>query len=139
MDHNDEVAADGDGPPTRAGVAGTLIVESLRVGADLDVPLAVDRIRRIEPADTTTGQPAVWTLLEFRVAEDRLDQWVEQLADGLQQHGGWYCDLRTDAETLVIFAGRVFRYPRGDPAGRAGAQHYGRSVGVPESQLDWPL
>ena len=32
----------------------------------------------------------------------------------------------------------VFRYPRGDRAARAQAEEYGRSVGVPEAQLDWP-
>jgi hypothetical protein len=36
-------------------------------------------------------------------------------------------------------SGRVFRYPRGDSAGRAQAAAYGRSVGVPENQLDWPV
>lgn len=36
-----------------------------------------------------------------------------------------------------LFPGKVFRYPRGDQAGRAEAQAHGRSVGVPEPQLDW--
>jgi hypothetical protein len=31
----------------------------------------------------------------------------------------------------------VFRYRRGDEAGRAEAVAYGRSVGTPEHQLDW--
>jgi hypothetical protein len=33
----------------------------------------------------------------------------------------------------------VFRYPRGDAAGRARAQAYGRQAGVPEAQLDWTV
>jgi hypothetical protein len=33
--------------------------------------------------------------------------------------------------------GKVFRYPRGDQAGRAEAEAHGRSVNVPEPQLDW--
>jgi hypothetical protein len=37
-----------------------------------------------------------------------------------------------------VFSGRVFRYPRGDLAVPAKAEEYGRSVGVPEAQLDWP-
>jgi len=41
-------------------------------------------------------------------------------------------------ETFVVFADRIFRYRRGDPAGRAAAERHGRSVGVPEAQLDWP-
>jgi hypothetical protein len=30
-----------------------------------------------------------------------------------------------------------FRYRRGDETARAGVAAYGRSVGVPDSQLDW--
>jgi len=37
-----------------------------------------------------------------------------------------------NGETFVVYAGRVFRYPSGDKAGRAEAEDYGRSVGVPE-------
>jgi hypothetical protein len=37
----------------------------------------------------------------------------------------------------VVFAGKVFRYPRGNSAGRAEAQEYARSMGIPEAQLDW--
>jgi hypothetical protein len=40
--------------------------------------------------------------------------------------------------TFVVFAGRIFRYPCGDASGRAEAAAYGRGVGVPEDQLDWP-
>jgi hypothetical protein len=32
----------------------------------------------------------------------------------------------------------VFRYRRDDPSGRLAAVEYGRRVGVPEQQLDWP-
>jgi hypothetical protein len=38
---------------------------------------------------------------------------------------------------VVVFAGKIFRFPRGDEAGRAEAAAYGRSVGVPDHQLDW--
>jgi hypothetical protein len=37
----------------------------------------------------------------------------------------------------VVFPGKIFRYRRGDQAGREEAQARGRSVGVPEQQLDW--
>jgi hypothetical protein len=37
----------------------------------------------------------------------------------------------------VIYPGKVFRYERGDSAGRAEAQAHGRTMGVPEPQLDW--
>jgi hypothetical protein len=37
----------------------------------------------------------------------------------------------------VVFPGRIFCYPRGDKAGRADAQAYGRQLAIPEPQLDW--
>lgn len=62
---------------------------------------------------------------------------VGTLSRSLDPEGGWYCDFRTTRETFVVFARRVFRYPRGDEQCRAEAEAYGRSVGVPEAQLDW--
>jgi hypothetical protein len=50
---------------------------------------------------------------------------------------GWYANFSSPGETFVIYPGRVFRYPRGDGAGRAEARAYGRTQGVPEPQLDW--
>jgi len=47
-------------------------------------------------------------------------------------------DLRLDNKRFVVFAGWVFRYRVGEAAGRAEAGVYGRSVGVPEHQLDRP-
>ena len=40
-------------------------------------------------------------------------------------------------ESFVIFAERIFRKRSGDAAGRAEAEEYGRSVGVPEARHDW--
>ena len=50
---------------------------------------------------------------------------------------GWYANWNSDTEATVVFPGKIFRYPRGDQAGREEAQAHGRSVGVPEPQLDW--
>jgi hypothetical protein len=41
-------------------------------------------------------------------------------------------------ESFIVFPGRGFRYRRGESSGRAEAEAYARSVGIPESQLDWP-
>jgi len=34
---------------------------------------------------------------------------------------------------------QIFRYPRGDAAGRAQAEANGHTQGVPDDQLDWPV
>lgn len=60
------------------------------------------------------------------------------LSDALDPRLGWYCDFRSDEETFVVFSGRIFQYRRGDRSGRFEAEAHARSVGVPETQIDWP-
>ena len=118
---------------------GTLIGESLRVGASLDgVTLTVSNVFRTEAGDEGAGQPRAWTFIEFDVADGEAERLALALSDALEPAQGWYCDFRTEEETFVVFAGRLFRYPRGEAEGRANAEAYGQSVGVPKFQLDWP-
>jgi ribosomal protein S18 acetylase RimI-like enzyme len=117
---------------------GTLLAESLRPDADLSgVALDVRRIRRANAGDAAAGQPLTWTFIEFLVPEASAGRLADLLGAALAP-GPWYCDFRNDNETVVVFAGRLVRYRRGDPRGRAEAEAHARFVGVPESQIDWP-
>jgi hypothetical protein len=121
-------------------LTGGLIAESLRVGAVLDgVTLIVSKISRAELGDVEAGQPRTWTFIDFEAADEDADLLASRLEHVLDHDGGWYCDFRNNDETFVVFADRTFRYPRGDDNGRTRAAEYGRSVGVPEGQLDWPV
>ncbi len=120
-------------------VSGALIAESLKVGAVLEaVPLMVQRIYRADAGDVSVGQPLTWTFVEFEARFEAAEALAGALSEALDPSLGWYCDFRSRDETFVVFAGRIFRYPRGDRTGRAEAEEHGRSVGVPEAQLDWP-
>ncbi|WSQ14697.1 hypothetical protein OG604_47080 [Streptomyces sp. NBC_01231] len=119
---------------------GVLIAESLRVGAQLTgIPLQITKMSRVEMSDPGDDQPRHWTLLEFSAEESAAQRLADQLSSCLASSGGWYTDFHTADETFVIFANKVFRYPRGQAEGRSEAQRYGRSVGVPEPQLDWQV
>jgi hypothetical protein len=119
-------------------VSGILVAESLLKDSPLEgVTLQVGKVSRGDVGDVSAGQPLTWTFIEFNVEDAVLTDLVEALSRSLDPAGGWYCDFRTTNETLVVFSGRVFRYPRGDEQGRAEAEAYGRSLGVPEAQLDW--
>jgi hypothetical protein len=124
-------------------IKGTIIGESIRPGASLDgIPLTVLKIRRGGPASLSAEQeaagiPLKWTLIEFEISDEQASALADALAEVLDDTG-WYVDFHSGEETFVVFAGRVFRYPRGDKAGRAEAESYGRSRGIPEAQLDWP-
>ena len=120
-------------------VAGTLIAESLRVGSSVEgLALTVRKISRADVGDVDAGQPLTWTFVEFEADDSDAERLADALSGVLETAGGWYCDFRNDQETFVVFSGRVFRYPRGDRARRSEAEEHGRSVGVPEAQLDWP-
>ncbi|WP_127358291.1 hypothetical protein [Actinacidiphila soli] len=123
-------------------ITGCLVGDSLRAGSVFEPRhLRIRRITRLNlSAGAVSGQPQIWTVIDFE-AEDHdghdVDGLAEELAACLSAEGGWYADFATDDERVVVFAGKVFRFPRGDEAGRAEAVAYGRSVGVPDHQLDW--
>ncbi|MFF4034544.1 hypothetical protein ACFYZ2_33220 [Streptomyces sviceus] len=118
---------------------GTLIIESLRTGTDVrDLSLTLRDIRRFRPGATGAGQPEIWTALTFTVVEEQALLVAHALSEVLEERG-WYVDLRSSKETLVVFPDKVFRYERGDADGRARAQEHGSSLGIPEDQLDWPV
>lgn len=120
-------------------INGVFIAESLRVGVCLDdLPLTIRRIQRCRPDGTTAEQPDLWTLLDFTADEGETDR-IASLFAGVLDPFGWYADFRTDDETVVVFPGKVFRYPRGDADGRAAAVAYGRTLRIPDGQLDWPV
>lgn len=118
---------------------GILLGESLRVGAKLDaVPLTVRSVSRADAGDESAGQPRTWTYIHFEVPDADAESLAVALSEVLAREGGWYCDYRTATETFVVFAGRIFRYGRGDENGRRQAAEYALSAGVPKTQLDWP-
>jgi len=121
-------------------VKGTLLAESLQIGAELRVAgLRLTRLSRQDFSESVTAaQPAVWTVLDFEADDDVADELGRSLARSLLAQGGWYADFRAGQDHVVVFAGRIFRYRRGDHAGRAEAVAYGKTVGVPGHQLDWP-
>ena len=119
---------------------GSIIGDSLLPGADLRPQgWKVTRVWRLDlTGHVGPQQPPVWTVFDVEADEARLGEVAEALSAALKSEGGWYADLRSDAEHVVVFAGRHFRYRRGDREARAEVVRYGSSVGVPSHQLDWP-
>ncbi|MEU5095319.1 hypothetical protein [Streptomyces sp. NPDC020996] len=132
-------------------ISGYLIGESLRPGAAFEHPgLRLRKVGRLDVSQSTTAaQPRYWTFVEWEYeaestettesteSADGVDGLAQALAAVLEPEHGWYTDFVAGDEHVVVFAGKVFRYRRGDEAGRAEAVAYGRSVGTPAHQLDW--
>jgi hypothetical protein len=124
-------------PETQAVIRGAILAESLNPGTGFDGHgMRIIRWARYEVTDAAGHQPPIWTLIEFEAPESSSEPLASELADILLSPG-WYANWNSDTEATVVFPGKIFRYPRGDQDGRAAAQAHGRSVGVPEPQLDW--
>lgn len=119
-------------------VIGTLVAESLAAEAVLDVPLTLRRLQRIKIANPVSGQPGHWTMIDFSCPDDQADRFGDQLAAALA-NGPWFADFVLGDVRHVVFAGRRFAIHAGDREQRELAQAYGRSVGVPQAQLDCPM
>jgi hypothetical protein len=122
-------------------IRGTILLESLRADAKITgFRFVVREVRRgrpkLSPQQVAAGIPAIWSAIDFELKDEKAGEFAQTLSEILDPVG-WYVNFSSDTETYVIFPGRVFRYKRGDPQGRAEAQAHGRTLGIPEHQLDW--
>jgi hypothetical protein len=118
-------------------IDGTLIAESLRTGTTLaGLSLTVRKISKYRAQGTTPKQPGIWTVLDFEADEAGADGLARAFADVLEDGPGWYVNFQSPTDSFVVFPGKIFRYPRGDAAGRADAQAYGRRLGIPDPNAD---
>ncbi|UXY18375.1 hypothetical protein N8I84_06310 [Streptomyces cynarae] len=120
-------------------INGYVIGESLRTGAVFEPEgLRIRKVSRIDVSGSARdAQPSTWTFVEFETDDSHATALSQALAEALEPDMGWYSDFLVGDDQVVVFAGKVFRYRRGDAHGRAEAVAYGRSVGTPEDQLDW--
>jgi hypothetical protein len=114
---------------------GMIIEESLEDMSILDgLTVTKTEIEKIDNA--VEGQPSTWTMHSFEIGEAEAADFAEKLSKSLKQ-GKWYVDFKSDKEFYVVFASKVTHYMLGDKTGKQQAVDYARSVGIPESQLDW--
>jgi hypothetical protein len=119
-------------------IQGYIIVEGMRVGACLDgLQLRLLKVERSSMQSTAPTQPTVWTTVEFGFDPADAERVAAALSALISSEGGWYTNFTVDEEVWIIFADRIFRYQRGDGNRRAEVEDYARSVGIPDSQLDW--
>jgi hypothetical protein len=91
---------------------GYVLGESMRPGSRLEgLPLTLTKIERYTVHNAAPEQPSVWTAVEFQFPGEEAGRLADALAEVLEEKGGWYSHFN--------------------------AEDYGRSVGVPEPQLDW--
>jgi len=114
---------------------GVLIKESLQDTKVLD-SLSVTNTKTVDIDNPAPDQPSIWNLVYFQVPEVEAGELAEKFSRSLKS-GTWYIDFKSEQEIYVVFLGRVFHYRRGAMEKRKEAQAYGRSLGIPEKQLNW--
>ena len=113
---------------------GLLLKESLEDESVLET-LRVTKTEVWDVENAVDWQPKRWTAITFEGDDDQADALAGRLSRALKP--AWYANLSTQTHAYVVFAGRFFKYLRGDGQARADAQQYALSVGVPASQVDW--
>ncbi len=114
---------------------GLLLKESLADTNVLDL-VRVTRTESWQVSNAAPYQPTVWTALSFETGDSQADAIAEALSRALKLQG-WYINASTELYVYVIFPNKVFKYLKGDSIQREAAKRHGRSMGIPENQLDW--
>ncbi|OGC89069.1 hypothetical protein A3D70_01605 [Candidatus Adlerbacteria bacterium RIFCSPHIGHO2_02_FULL_54_18] len=114
---------------------GTLIKESLDK-EDLWDSLPLTDFETEMLKEHAPDQPSVWHLAQLNIEDVDIKKISKELSKSLKQ-GTWYVDFSDRATVYIVFAGKIFKYPKGDLEKRKEAQAYGRSLGIPERQLNW--
>src|SRR5688572_17722647 len=99
-----------------------LLQESLADPTVLD-RLDITKVERWEPGELGAPAPPVWTATFFEGEDADADATAELISNAILD-SYWYANIHLDVDEIVIFAGRVFRYVRGDAEARRPIEEY---------------
>ena len=114
---------------------GTVLLESLHDESVLNFVTETGRLKK-PLTNHSTSQPAEVHIVSFTVADDMAPAVADELSR-LLKPGHWYADFGNEYDKYVIFPGKIFHFAPKETDKKQKAQEYGRSLGIPESQLDW--
>ena len=85
---------------------------------------------------TKTWRDGDWTLYNVIISEDQISGLAKCL-----NNGPWYIHLWKEGtdEVRVIFKEKIFTIKHSDKSTWTSAVSYGKSIGIPEQQLDFPI
>lgn len=80
-------------------------------------------------------QPNIWSAIFVEGEEGKIDVIANRISHFILPQ--WYANISNATIEYVIFHGKIFKHLKGDKTDAAEAIKYGRSIGIPEHQLDW--
>ena len=116
---------------------GLIIKESLKPDAMLEeIGLKIVKTKKWNVgARAAEFQPTTWHAIYVEGAEERIGSVADEISRMLIPR--WYANFSNTTTEYVVFPGKVFKHKKGDKEDATEAIEYGRSLGLPEHQLDW--
>lgn len=84
-----------------------------------------------EQASDTSG----WHIVNIRIPSPYIGLTLPSIQYELHEEGRWYVQLTNGMESIIVFAKKIFRFPRWDMAAREAAHAYGMRLGIAEKYL----
>ena len=127
------------GSQTSDDYKGVIIEESLAEKGVLElVRIASTRVSQVTERHRTPWLDW-WTLHTVIVPADKAAVVAEKVSRSLDRghDGSWYVDFRNNTWHYIIFLSKVFRVDIRNRDQYEAVRKYGRSLGIPEYQLDF--
>lgn len=80
-------------------------------------------------------QPKTWTAIFIEGEEEKIDVIAKKISKSILPK--WYANVSNNTTEYVIFHEKIFKHKKGNKKDAKEAISYGKSVGIPEHQLDW--
>jgi hypothetical protein len=119
---------------------GTIIEESLGDKSVLkNVKILSTKVETVT-SEHNTPWVTQWTVHSVEIPEKKADEIATELSWSFDaSHPQWYADFRNDKVHYIIYNGQQFKVAIGDEEGYKDVRDYGRSIGIPDDQLDFSL
>ena len=114
---------------------GTVVAESLHDESVLNFVAETGRKTEFLKKNPGTEQPENVTVISFTVTDEMALAVADEFSRLLKT--GWYADFGHEFDRYVIFPGKVFHFAPKEIEKKQKAIEYGKTLGIPASQLDF--
>jgi hypothetical protein len=94
----------------------------------------VNVLRDAQIIKNTVSEDGEWRMYTVLVSPEYLEQLAQNLKDGT-----WYAHFWNGRDVIAVFKGKTFRFNFDDKSTWEETLAHGRSLGIPEEQLDFPI
>jgi hypothetical protein len=111
---------------------GVIISESLEEPSLIDEFEVFRATISKKDLDLGGGKQGRWHLYHVQATDSQINSLPGQIKPG------WYCHFWRENDLVVVFPGRKFEMSAMDKSTWKDAVEYGRSIGIPDEELDFP-